>query len=281
MITAILAALLLLVPVSVTTAYLTDRATADQTTGGVGRWCSVPNPAENPNVYRLKDFPTYSSNGSSMIIVPVVRNGEFGSGGGDGRLGVRTWACDSTRLTNNSTLKVTSWRNSSGSGSINWRTQASTLAASRLDPASGLGARLSFLHREGSTSLAGAELTTNDRQLYSWIVSSNRTKTNRDAFPSCATSLCWINIEAYPTFSNAFTGDTSGSRTLDNSVQYLASSYWINGGDFDKSAAHPVNLAPYANNIDSFDGRQVQWVVMEWWGSTTPSNDMVVEVFVR
>ena len=42
MVTAILAALLLLVPVGVTTAYLTSRATAGQTAGGLGRWCSVP-----------------------------------------------------------------------------------------------------------------------------------------------------------------------------------------------------------------------------------------------
>ncbi|MFP3395529.1 hypothetical protein ACSBQT_06230 [Brevibacterium sp. H602] len=283
MVTAIIAALFMLIPLGATTAYLTAKDSADETTGGVGRWCSVPNPADHPNVYRLKDFPTYSSSSSSMIIVPVVRNGEFGAGGGDGRLGVRAWACDSSSLTTGSTIKVTSWRNTSSSPTLDWLAPVggNGLASRRLNPDSGLGKEVTKLHRHGSTALGDAEVILNDRQRYSWIMSSNRNKNSRDASPPCSLSLCTVSIEKPPTFADGFTGDATGTREPKNSVEYLASGYWVNGGDFDKSAPHPVNLTQYGNDIASTDGRQVQWVVMEWWGSTTPTKDMVLEVFVQ
>ena len=288
MITAILAALLLLVPVSVTTAHLTNRATAGQTSGGVGRWCSVPNPAENPNVYRLSEFDRQNWGGSEvsyMIIVPVVRNGEFGAGGGDGRLGIRAWACDSSQLTSNSSLKVTAWRNGSASADFTWLPpkNGSGLPSRRLSPASGFGQTVSKLHRNGTS---GGTLKDDDRQLYSWLLSSGRTKSEPKKVPPYTTLTHNYDVTPAPTFAAAFNGDTSSSRTLTNSVPYRANSYWKDAGTWTGSFLSPptvqtVNLAPYGNNLSSSDGRQVEWVVMEWWGSTTPSNDMVLEVFVE
>lgn len=288
MITAILAALFLLVPVGATTAYLTSKSTASQTIGGVGRWCSVPNPAEQPNVYRLKDFPTYSSSGSSMIIVPAVRNGEFGSGGGDGRLGVRAWACSSSSLTTGSNIKVTSWRNTSASPALNWLqpVNGSGLPSRRLNPSSGLGQELTKLHREGTSGLVGARLGGDDRAKYAWIMSSGRTKTATNASPSYSLLVHNFNIDPHPTFSSGFKSDDSGTRTVSNSVEYLATAFWKGSGEWSGGllsppTAQPVNLVPYKNDITSTDGRQVQWVVIEWWGATAPSDDMVLEVFVR
>ena len=165
MITAILAALFLLVPVGATTAYLTSKSTASQTIGGVGRWCSVPNPAEQPNVYRLKDFPTYFIKRFVDDHRPCCPH-EFGSGGGkDGRLGVRAWACSSSSLTTGSNIKVTSWRNTSASPALNWLqpVNGSGLPSRRLNPSSGLGQELTKLHREGTSGLVGARLGGDDR----------------------------------------------------------------------------------------------------------------------
>lgn len=287
-ITAILAALFLLVPVGATTAYLTAKDTADPTSGGVGRWCSVPNPAQHPNVYRLNEFDQQNWGGSEvshMIIVPVVRNGEFGTGGGDGRLGVRTWACDASKLTSTSSLKVTAWRNGSASADFKWLTpkNGSGLPSQRLSPASGFGQTVSKFHRNGTS---GGTLRNDDRQLYSWLLSSGRSKSEPTKVPPYTTLTHNYDITPAPTFAAAFNGYTDSSRKLTNSVAYRSNAYWKDAGTWTGSllsppTVQPVNLAPYGNNLSSSDGRQVQWVVMEWWGSTTPSNDMVIEVFVE
>lgn len=301
MVVAVLAALILLVPIGFTTAYLTDNAAADKTTGGTGRWCSVPNPKEHPNVYRLKDFPSHQwsgSNSSYMIIVPVVRNDEFGPGGGDGRLGVRAWACQSSTLTTSSSIKVTAWRNASSSQTtMTWlnRVGGDGFASHRLSLTSNFGAQLAKLHREGSTNLGGTGLTFSDRERYTWLMSSGRNRSSVSASPACATNLCTLNIDPNPTFSTGFQPDTEGTREPTNKVEYLASSYWKDagtwtGGLVSGPTEQTVNLnaysgpqPPFANGTGpaSTDGRQVEWVVMEWWGSTTPTDDMVLEVFVR
>ena len=296
MIVAALAALALFFPIGATAAYLTSVKDAPTTTGGTGRWCAVPDPATHPNVYRLKSFQPYSSTGSSIIIVPVVNNGEFGPKGTSRRLGVRAWACKSDSLVSNSQVKVTAWRTST-SPTLNWlpRVNGNGFASHRLDPLNGFGAGIVKLHRNGSTGVGGASLTLNDRQKYSWLMSSNRNKTNREAKPSCLTTACILSIDENPTFASAFEPDTSGSGPSDNSVEYLASSYWTGSGQWDGGlvsgpSEQQVNLNGYAGPQPPFsngsgptstDGRQVQWVVMEWWGSTTPTDDMVLEVFVR
>lgn len=296
MIVAALAALALCFPIDATTAYLTSMKDAPTTTGGTGRWCAVPDPATHPNVYRLKSFKPYSSTGSSIIIVPVVNNGEFGTKGTSQRLGVRAWACKSDSLVSNSQVKVTAWR-TSASPTLNWlpRVNGNGFASHRLDPLSGFGAEIVYLHRNGSTGLGGASLTLNDRQKYSWLMSSDRTKTAREAKPSCVTTGCVLSIGTIPTFASAFKPDSSGSRPAVNSVEYLASSYWTGSGQWDgglvtgpseqqvKLNGYTGPQPPFSNGSGptSTDGRQIEWVVMEWWGSTAPTEDMVLEVFVQ
>lgn len=290
----LLLSLVLLVPTSLTAAYLTAERTAEQTTGGVGRWCSVPTPEKQSNVYRLSDMPYYSSSESSLAIVPVVNNGEYGPTGGTGRLGVRLWTCNAN-LASDSHVKVTAWRNE-GDASANkvWLPpRGESFASHRLDPTQGFGQEITELHRTGSNPGGGANIVAPDRSRYSWIVSSDRTKSNRTASDTCrTTTLCIIDVDAAPTFANGFNSDTSGSRSRSNSVEYLASGFWAGSGQFSPGDPKDVNLdvypetaprPPFSNGQgpSSTDGRQIQWVIMEWWGSTTPSDDMVVEVFVR
>lgn len=286
-----LAGLVLLFPVGFTTAYLTAETDEATTSGGTGRWCSVPDPEKQPNVYRLNEFPTIKWAGSEtsrMIIVPVVNNGEFGPSEGNRRLGVRAWSCKSDTLTAAGSVKVTTWRNaSSKQTTMNWSSDGSDrFASQRLNPKSSFGEILTNLHRHGTK---GGAINGNDRQRYSWVMSSGQTKSSKTP-PTCSNSSCSIALDPNPTFATGFQADAAGTREPKNSVEYLASGYWTGAGTFDRSSAHPVNLAPYSGTKPPFangtgpsstDGRQVQWVVMEWWGSTTPSDDMVLEVFVR
>lgn len=287
-----LLALALLVPTTLTAAYLTAEQTAQQTVGGVGRWCSVPTPEKQSNVYRLSAMPYYTSSESRMAIVPVVNNGEYGPSGGERRLGVRLWACDGSRLSSGSQVKITAWRNTGSrvSNKVWLPRHGSGFAGHRLNPTQGFGAEIVRLHREGSTSLLNSSLVLSDRSKYSWLVASGRSKNLRDARPGCATVLCSITIDPVPTFTDAFNSDTGTSRTPSNSVEYLASGYWSGAGSFSSGTPNPVNLAaysgpqaPFGNNQGptSTDGRQIQWVIMESWGTTAPSEDMVVEVFLR
>lgn len=308
---AVLSALVLLFPIGFTTAYLTDKVTASKTSGGTGRWCSVPNPKQHPNVYRLKEFPRYSdakegtenpfSANPGFIIVPVVNtNGEFaptdGSGAGTAGsrdLSVRLWSCDATSQSTNSSIKVTGWR-ATGSATPYWLSEKSAgFAGQRLDPTRGFGLELAKLHVRGTSRLTGGlqHLTGSDRQLYTWILSSNRTKTDLSADPDCLTHLCVINIKEVPSFQQAFKNDTGGAGAPSNSVEYSGQSYWNDSGDLSPNNPRNVRMTSYSGarrppfaqgqRPTSTDGRQVQWVVMEWWGSTAPSDDMVAEVVLR
>lgn len=300
MIVAALAALALCFPIDATTAYLTSMKDAPTTTGGVGRWCAVPDPKTHPNVYQLTEFGK-SGFGTRMNIVPVIRRGnDFGPGGGDGHLGVRAWACNDSALTSSSNIKVTAWRTPASPGTLYWlpRVGGNSAASHRLDPENGLGDTLNTLHRSGSKVLDITEpyLSFSDRQQYAWIMSSNRTKSNRNANPPCIVPACTtLPIYNTPTFSSGFNADSGESQTPENSVTYMASAYWDDagkwtGGLVSAPTLRDVKLQTYAGPQPPFsngsgptstDGRQVQWVVMEWWGSTTPTDDMVLEVFVQ
>lgn len=281
----------LLVPTSLTLAYLTAEDSARQTEGGTGRWCSVPAPEKQSNVYRLADMPHYASSNSSLIIVPVVNNGEFGPGGGARTLATRLWACGSASLTSGSNVKITAWRNEgSAAADTRWLPREGTgFAGHRLDPTGGFGKQIAGLHFTGSLPGGGAYLEGSDRSKYTWLVASGRTKSNPSASDSCSTTaLCVINIGPIPTFANAFDANAGSSRSPNNSVEYRAAGFWTGDGVLAPGSPKEVQMDPYTGPAAPFSngqrptsssGRQVQWVVMEWWGSTAPSDDMVIEVF--
>lgn len=290
---AIVALLLFALPPAVTTAFLTDQAISAQTQSGTGRWCAVPAPEHRNNVYRLTDLPLYSSQNTRTVIIPVVHNGEFGPVNGPGTLGVRLWACRPSSLSSTGQVKVTAWRNDGDDGTPSWLPRQGTGAAShRLDPTQGFGAAINQLHRTGTNAGGGANVLLSDRSRYSWLLSSDRTRSNPTAFPSCATSLCIIDIDTHPSLTNAFVPDSATGRPHNNSVTYLGAKYWSGSGDFTPGERYPLTMQPYtgpappwANGAGplSLDGRQVMWVVIEAWGlnQNPVANDLMVEVFIE
>lgn len=288
---ATLALLLFVLPVAGTTAFLTAEATTPQTQSGTGRWCAVPAPENRSNVYRLADFPHYSGQNTRMVIIPAVHNGDFGPVNGSGTLGVRLWACHASSLPATGQVKVTAWRNDGSDGTPQWLSRDGTGAAQhRLDPNNGFGAEIRELHRTGSNPGGGANVISQDRSRYSWLLSSGRTRSTPTAFPSCATILCIIDIDPHPSLPNAFVPDSATGRPHNNSVTYLGAKYWSGGGNFTPGERYPLTMQPYTGPAPpwadgggplSQDGRQVQWVVIEAWGVSTTPQDLVVEVFIE
>lgn len=302
-------------PGSATGAYLTDSRAAAASDAGTGSWCALPDHSTHPNVYRLADLPTFASalDGftTRMIVVPVVqpvgdRAQDFaplvqGSSSTTSALtlGVRLWACSAT-FPAGSQLKITAWRRDAGSSpDTAWLTPVSaTWAGQRLDPQQGWGLEVQRLHRWGTRP--PGEYTTNvrgvHRQQYSWVLSSNRRATALTAKPYCGSLECTLELKSTYDWQYTFAADDGTSTTSappPNSVTYLAAKYWTGAGDWPTTtvAASPTVLEPYAADTplplsstgypDSTDGRQVQWVVMEWWGSATPTPDLRVEVFLQ
>lgn len=241
--------------------------------------CGVPNADDQSNVYQLNEIPENSTTDSHIMIVPVVNNGEYGGGSGDGRLGVRAWSCGDTELSSSNSLKVTSWSNSGTVSDLQYISGANTdkFSEMRLDTEKGYGKELADISRAGSTNLLGAGLTGDDRDLYSWLISSDRNNSNTAANPSCQTALCTLNIDPVPTFNDAFSN--SGEESAVN-VEYLASHSKKAG--FKARSIHNTVLDPYNDTTtpSSLNAGQIRWVVVEWWGDDTPSDDMVLELFV-
>lgn len=242
--------------------------------------CGVPNADDQSNVYQLNEIPENSTTDSHIMIVPVVNNGEYGGGSGDGRLGVRAWSCGDTELSSSNSLKVTSWSNSGTVSDLQYISGANTSKFSemRLDTEKGYGKEIADISRGGSSNLLGAEITGNDRDRYSWLISSGRDNSNTAADPSCKSSMCRLNVDPVPTFNKAFSN--SGEESAVN-VEYLAS-HSKQASGFNPRSIHNTVLDPYNDTTtpSSLNAGQIRWVVVEWWGDDTPSDDMALELFV-
>jgi hypothetical protein len=143
---------------------------------------------------------TFGGATSRMIIVPVVNNGEYGpapQAGENYRLGVRLWACNSDSMTNNSRVKVTSWRRGSNSAPISWVSGSTTeFTDLRLNPEQGFGARLVELHRHGGEG--DGLVRGQDRSRFTWLVASGRTKNAVDASPPAVGIAALMSIPRQP-----------------------------------------------------------------------------------
>lgn len=283
----LLVTLALLVPTAGTLAYFTSQDSAEPTNAGAGRWCSVPTPEEHSNVYRLSDMPHYDDFGSQMIIVPVVNNVEFEpieDSTGSGRLGARLWACNTDALTSSSNIKITAWRNRTSENLVWLPPAGDGVAGQRLDPTEGFGGQeVSRLHRDGSRGVSGARLGGEARGIYTWLVSSGRNQLDRAGVAPCTggvTACPYVGITPNATFADAFSSDGQDLREASNSVSYPGRNFY----DFRPVSGPRVRdttLSSYQGDLASQDRQQVQWVVMEWWGATQPTEDMAVEIFVE
>lgn len=318
----LLACLVLGLPTAVTGAYWTTRHDAPATTAGTGRWCSVPNHQLQPNVYPLTTFPTIplpEGGTVRMLAVPVVNNASYGPAKITSTVKVRLWACNAQALTTAPTMKVTAWRKASAATTdpLVWNAAATsplstsysaTLPAQRLNLTTGWGKKLQDFHRLGSNN--GTSVTDPLRTQYSWIIGHGRTKTTPTTDASCTYSSllgsCEINTNGYPKWADAFRADTGTAGDYTNSVTYTARKFWTGSGTWPTTTPQPTDLQldaytpalslPYNTGTTTVTnnqlsptttngtptGRQVEWVVMEWWGTTPASyGDLAAEVLLE
>lgn len=239
-----------------------------------------------PNVYKLSEFKRNDSTDSNVKIVPVVNNGEFGTTDGSGRLGVRAVSRGGVEIPDIGIVKVTAWRNAESSTDIQYETESEYFAKKSLSSTSGFGAQILQLHRSGTVGGSNPTLIGDDRSKYSWLISSNRSIDNVNASASTVLLTKNVAINPCPTFAKAFISSEEDGEL--NKVTYLASSYWKDEGIYsgigmNAPEVQNVNLAPFGGGEFSSDGRQVQWVVMEYANANndTPLEDLYFEIFVR
>lgn len=283
------------IPTAVTGANFTAQAQASAAIG-MGQWCSTPNPTTKKNVHPLSTLPSVA--GTRMIIVPVVPAGEYlatDTPAESGRLGIRVWGCGDVT---NSALKVTAWRGSGAPTAGDWITAPAngSYASARLNPAGTLGTELRNLH-SGSSVPGGVDPSTGvnaSTSRYSWLLDSTRDRGAKSAAnPACGNKSCVVApSKTGASFSSALSlneaAPASGA-VVGNSVTYLASKYYAEGGTWPVNAngsaaapaASPTKVASpgFANPLADTSGRLLQWVVIEWTGATPPPS-VEVEVFV-
>ncbi|WP_213816920.1 hypothetical protein [Glaciihabitans sp. dw_435] len=305
-------------PHSSTGAYWTATATPAGSVVGQGQWCAAPNPAvSGARFIRLNTFAATSATNQKMIIVPVANNTAWGGGSGASakNLSVRLWGCQETPVND---LRITAWSNaSSGALAPAWVTGSTTTVAptSRLDPLSGLGSQLSTLARS-ATVRADYPLITpppnGDARRYSWIIANDRTSATPAADPgSCSNLLsaignCLISLtelglglgKTDSSFAQVFNTSQWSTPTI-SPVNYPARTFALQtsagwgttGAWFNVTCT--IGLLCTTNTTNTFltgtgasdstllattDGNQLQWVVMQWTGTTPPPDDLVAEI---
>lgn len=292
----------LLIPSGVTGAFWTASAPGSAGTAGIGDWCATPDTASNPRAIRIADIPAISGSGASavnMIAIPVANNASWGGGDVNRTLAVKLQTC-STTIPNNFTLRVTAWSNSTANtGATTWLNANTSISpASRLNLTAGRGSEIQKLARWGqSTTSPGTTVSNLDARRFSWLVSGPRSS----AAPAAAPADCH-NRDCTPDFTavagpSAFLANNWTSTTP--SVTYSAATFAMNtpggGSDWGSAAGLNANGNPTSNSIvsatattmvpstndatalASADGNLMQWVVIQWSGSTPPS-DLIAEI---
>lgn len=296
----------LLIPSGVTGAYWTASAPGAAGTPGIGGWCATPDPSGNPRAIRIADIPAISGSGASavnMIAIPVANNAAWGGGDANRTLAVTLQTC-STSIPSTFALRITAWSNSTAdTGATSWLDPENTgiAPASRLNLTTGRGSEIQKLARWGqSTESPGTAVSLVDARRFSWLVSGPRTASAPAAVPGdCHNRTCAPDFTAVAAPS-AFIANTWASTVP--SITYSAATFAVNnlsGGDDWGSAAKlnangsatgngivsatattmvpvPAN-ATTASTLASTDGNLMQWVVIQWSG-TTPPSDLIAEI---
>jgi hypothetical protein len=309
------AALLLAQPSQGTGATWTTTTTATSANAGTGQWCAAPDPSEvGARFIRLSTVTTNVGTNQSMAIIPVANNAAWGGGTGTKTLGVRLWGCQTAPV---GSLRVTAWSNPTTALADNWLTGTTVAPASRLNPASGLGAQLKTLAQGTSTTAALPLIIgspSGDLRRYSWLIAGGRTSTTPATDPpQCTylTSLTSANCTAQITnssggdssFASVFnvapwTGTTISATTYtahtwatQSSSGWATTNGWLNVtcgvlgllecGTNVTSTTLTGTAATDATLLGSPNGNLMQWVVVQWTGTTTPPSDLVLEVFMQ
>jgi hypothetical protein len=309
------ALLLIALPTQGTGATWTTTTTASTAAAGTGQWCAAPDPSEvGARFIQLSTVTTIVGTNQRMAIIPVANNTAWGGGTGSKTLGVHLWGCQTAPV---GTLRVTAWSNPATAVADNWLTGSTVAPASRLDPANGLGAQLKGL-AQGATitatnTLLGLGGTSGDLRRYSWLISGGRTSAAPTTDPpQCnystvipASPTCSVTITnssgADTSFANLFnvtpwTGSTIASTTYtartwatESTTGWGATNAWLNvtgtgllqNGTVAAATTLTGTSATDATLLGTTDGNQMQWLVVDWTGTTTPPTDLVLEVFLQ
>jgi hypothetical protein len=313
---AVFSVVLLVLPAQGTGATWTTTTTASGAAVGTGQWCAAPDPSEVGARYvRLNTVTTNVGTNQQMAIIPVANNAAWGGGTGTKTLGVRLWGCQTTPPVD--TLRVTAWSNPATALADNWLTGTSVAPASRLNPASGLGAQLKGL-AQGATitatnTLLGLGGTSGDLRRFSWLISSGRTSaapttdppqcnysTLIPASPTCSVTITnssgadnsfanLFNVTPWSGATIAATSYTARTWATESAAGWGATNAWLNvtgtgllqDGTIAAATTLTGTAATDATLLGSTNGDLMQWVVVQWTGTATPPSDLVLEVFLQ
>jgi hypothetical protein len=301
-------------PVASTGAFYTATTTGATADAGTGQWCAAPDPAVSGSRFvRLSSLPVATGN-TRMAIVPVANNAAWGGGTGSKGFGVRLWGCSDTPP--NDTLRVTAWANpASPIPAATWLANNGVAPSSRLDTSAGLGLSLRTLALAATVDATKPLIgnSSGDARRYSWLVANGRTNTTQTADPTTCQYV--LNLLIYCSFplTNSSSGDNTFAQTFNTSpwttpnivgVDYTARTLaiqsttgWSNGAAYLNSTCGVLGLlicttnpaattlsgtaATDASLLASSDGNQLQWLVIQWTGTTAPTSDLVLETFLQ
>lgn len=312
-----LALLLLSLPTEGTDALWTTTTTASTAAAGTGQWCAAPDPSEvGARFIRLSSITTNVGTNQYMAIIPVANNAAWGGDGSTSRtLAVRLWGCQTAPV---GSLRVTAWSNPNTALAVTMLTGSTVAPASRLNPASGLGAKLKTLAQSASISATTAAVTgttSGDLRAYSWLISGGRTSAAPTTDPAACTYTLSVLVgetcgpvaltnssgsdatfaqlfNVTPWSTSTITSTTYSARTwaLQSASGWDTSGAWLNvtcglivvgcstnaaPTTLTPTSVADLTLAPSAN------GNLLQWVVVQWTGTTAPPSDLVLEVFLQ
>ena len=305
-------AALIAVPASGTGAYWTATATGAAGDVGTGQWCAAPDPAASgARFIRLSSVTTATTTNRQVAIIPVANNASWGGSAGAKNLSVRLWGCQTSPVAD--TLRITSWSNPLTPAARTWTVGSDTVVAptSRLSATSTLGAQLVTLAQSATVPITRALFGQGDGdgRRFSWIVSSGRTSSTPT--PSSDPATCYFLLGTLAScnlpLTNATAGDNTFAQTFNTSpwttptiaaVTYPARTYALQttGGWATKDASPNgtcdilgcttaagntflnTATAPSTSWYNTIDGNQLQWLVIQWTGTVTPTDDLVVEV---
>ena len=294
----------------------TTTTTASGASTGTAQWCAAPDPSEvGARFIRLNSITTSVGTNQQMAIIPVANNTAWGGGGtGSKTLGIRLWGCQTAPVGN---LRVTAWSNPTGTITDTWLTGSTVAPASRLSPASGLGALLKTSAQLASETAGLAVITgtpSGDLRRYSWLVANGRTASAPTANPAaCATYLIGaLGYSCSVTETNSTGGDatfaqlfnvtpwsnstitattyTANTMALQTTTGWGATNAWLNSSCVALTLVCTISTTPTtlaatsatdASLLASTNGNQLQWLVIQWTGTTTPPSDLVLEVFLQ
>ncbi len=313
------ALLLIALPTEGTGATWTTTTTASTAAAGTGQWCAAPDPSEvGARFIRLSTVTTSAGTNEFMAIIPVANNAAWGGGTGSKILGVRLWGCQTAPV---GSLRVTAWSNPATALGMTWLAGGTVAPDSRLNPASAAGTDLKTRAQLATVTGSPAPVLGNpsgDVRRYSWIIAGGRTNASSAAEatdpPQCTYFTNLLGGAACPvditnssgvdsTFANLFnvtpwTGSTISSITYtahtwatQSATGWGTTNGWLNVtcgvlgllecGTNVTSTFLTGTSASDTSLLASNNGNLLQWLVVQWTGTTTPPTDLVLEVFLQ